>query len=125
MKNILTVTSIIESAAAVILLLFPSLFTSLLFGVTLDTPVAVIVARVGGATLFSLAVACWFVRNEENKAIAKGVVFAMLFYNTFITLIFIYAALFLSLSGFGLWAVILTHTTMSVWCIINLLKKTL
>lgn len=125
MKNILTVTSIIESAAAVVLLLFPSLFTSLLFGVTLDAPVAVIVARVAGAAIFSLAVACWLVRNDVNKTSAKGLVIAMLFYNTFITLILIYAALFISLSGFGLWPVIVTHTTMSVWCIINLLKKTM
>jgi hypothetical protein len=123
MKNILTVTSIIESAAAVILLLFPSLFTRLLFGVTLDTPIAVIVARVAGAALFSLAVACWFVRNEGNNSAAKGVVIAMFLYNTTITLILIYAALVLSLSGFGLWPVTLTHGAMSVWCIINLLKK--
>lgn len=123
MKNILTVTSIIESSAAVILLLFPSLFTSLLFGAKLDAPVALIVARVAGATLFSLGVACWFVRNEGNKAIAKGVVFAILFYNTSIALILIYAALFLLLSGFALWPIALTHMAMSVWCIINLSKK--
>jgi hypothetical protein len=125
MKNILTVTSIIESAAAVILLLFPSLFTSLLFGVPLDTPVAVIVARVAGATLFSLAVACWFVRNEGNEAIAKGVVIAMLFYNIFTTLIVIYAAFGLSLLGIGLWPVVLIHTSMSFWCLSTLFKKAL
>lgn len=123
MKNILTVTSIIESAAAVILLLFPSLFTSLLFGVTLDTPVAVIVARVAGVAILALSVACWFARNDGQSPAARGIVSAMLFYNITITLVLIYAALFLSLSGIGLWPVALLHTAMSVWCIINLLKK--
>lgn len=123
MKNILTVTSIIESPTAVILLVFPSLITRLLFGATLDTPIALIVARVAGAAILSLAVACWFARNDGQNPAARGLIIAMLFYNTAIALVLIYAALDLSLSGIGLWPVVLLHMAMSVWCIINLLKK--
>jgi hypothetical protein len=123
MKNILTVTSIIEFPTAVILLVFPSLIAKLLFGVTLDTPIAVIVARVAGAAILALAVACWFARNYGINSAANGLVVAMFLYNTSITLILIYAALVLSLSGIGLWPVVLLHMAMSVWCIINLLKK--
>ena len=123
MKNILTVTSIIEFPTAVVLLVFPSLIAKLLFGATLDTPIALIVARVAGAAILSLAVACWFARNDGINSAVNGLVVAMLLYNISITLILIYAALDLSLSGFGLWPVVLLHMAMSVWCIINLLKK--
>ncbi len=123
MKNILTVTSIIEFPTAFILLVFPSLITKLLFGATLDTPIALIVARVAGAAILALAVACWFARKDGINSAANGLVVAMLLYNTSITLLLIYAALVLSLSGIGLWPVTLTHGAMSVWCIINLLKK--
>ena len=123
MKNILTVTSIIEFPTAVVLLVFPSLIAKLLFGATLDTPIALIVARVAGAAILSLAVACWFARKDVINSAANGLVVAMLLYNISITLILIYAALGLSLLGFGLWPVVLLHMAMSVWCIINLLKK--
>jgi hypothetical protein len=123
MKNILTVTSIIEFPTAVILLVFPSLIAKLLFGATLDTPIALIVARVAGAAILSLAVACWFARNDGINSAVNGLVVAMLLYNISITLILIYAALDLSLSGIGLWPVVLLHMAMSVWCIISLLKK--
>jgi len=124
MKNILTVTSIIEFPTAVVLLVFPSLIAKLLFGATLDTPIALIVARVAGAAILSLAVACWFARNDGINSAVNGLVVAMLLYNISITLILIYAALGLSLLGFGLWPITLIHMAMSVWCIINLLKKT-
>jgi hypothetical protein len=124
MKNILTVTSIIEFPTAAILLVFPSLIARLLFGATLDTPIALIVARVAGAAILSLAVACWFARKDGINSAANGLVVAMLLYNISITLILIYAALGLSLLGFGLWPITLIHMAMSVWCIINLLKKT-
>ena len=123
MKNILTVTSIIEFPTAVVLLVFPSLIAKLLFGATLDTPIALIVARVAGAAILSLAVACWFARNDGINSAVNGLVVAMLLYNTAIALILIYAALVLSLSGIGLWPVVLLHMAMSVWCIISLLKK--
>lgn len=125
MKNILTVSSIIEFPTAVILLVFPSLIAKLLFGTSLDTPIALIVARVAGAAILALAVACWFARKEGNNSAVNGLVVAMLLYNSSITLLLIYAALVLSLSGIGLWPVTLTHAAMSVWCIINLLKKTI
>lgn len=124
MRSILTFTSIIESATGLVLIVLPSLLTKLLFASKLDTPVTLTVARVAGAAILALAAACWFARNDGQNPAARGIVRAMLLYNIAIALVLIYAALDLSLSGIGLWPVVLIHMAMSVWCIINLLKKT-
>lgn len=125
MKNILTFTSIIESATGLTLLVLPSFLIKILFASTLDTPITVTVARVAGVAILALGIACWFARNEGQNPAARGLVIAMLLYNTVIALVLIYAALGLSLLGLGLWPVVLLHMTMSVWCIINLSKNKL
>jgi hypothetical protein len=123
MKSILTFTSIIESGTGLVLIIHPLLLTKFLFASTLDTPVTLTFARLAGVTILALAVACWFARNEGQHPAARGLVSAMLLYNTGVTLVLIYAALGLSLLGIGLWPIVLIHLAMSVWCISNLLKK--
>ena len=125
MKILLTTTAILESATGLVLIAVPSLLTWILFDSTLDTTVAQTVARVAGVALLSLALACWFVRNDRQSNAARGLVSALLLYNTAISIVFVYAAFGLSLSGFGLLPVVLIHLALSVWCAASLLNKPL
>jgi hypothetical protein len=111
MKKLLTITAIIEAATGLGLLVVPSVIARVLLGATLDAPAAVTVARVAGAALLALGVACWLAR--EN---GRALVVAMLFYNVIAVVILAYAALGLEFSGIGLWPAIGLHTALAGWC---------
>ena len=79
MKTLHTVTAVIELGAGLALLCVPSPVGVLLLGSPLDTPTALSVARVGGAGLLSLGVACWLARGDSESRAARGLVAAMCF----------------------------------------------
>ena len=124
-KNLLTVIAIIEFGTGLVLVTFPSLLTRLLFGLLLDTLVSFTVARVAGVAIVALSVACWLARNDGQSPAARGLVIAMVLYNIAVVIVLVYTALGLSLSGIGLWPVVVLHIAMSVWCIMSLANKPL
>jgi hypothetical protein len=118
MKHLLAITAAIESGTGIGLLIAPSVPARLLLGAPLDGPVALTVARVGGAGLLTLGVACWLARNS-----GRALVVAMLFYNVAALAILAYAAVGLALSGLGLWPAIGLHTTLAGWCAAALMSS--
>jgi hypothetical protein len=117
MKTLLTVTAAVETATGLALLGLPSLVVSLLLGGSLDTPAALVVARVTGAALLALGVACWLARNDEKSGAAVGLVTAMTLYNVAAVSVFVYASAGLGLSGIGLWPAVILHAALAIWCI--------
>lgn len=117
MKNLLIVTAGIEAATGLALLGLPLLVASLLLGASLDMHAALVVARVTGAALLALGVACWMARNDGKSRAAAGVVTAMLLYNVAAVSVFLYASIGLALSGIGLWPAILLHAALAAWCV--------
>jgi len=117
MKSLLIVTAVVEAATGLALLGLPSLVASLLLGASLDTSAGLVVARMTGAALFALAVACWLARNDEKSRAVAGVVTAMLLYNVAAVSVLVYAGIGLSLSGIGLWPAVLLHAALAIWCI--------
>jgi len=111
MKKLLAITAIIECATGIGLLVVPSVVAQVLLGGTLDARAAVTVARVAGAALLALGVACWLARDD-----GRALVVAMLFYNVIAVAILAYAAISLALSGIGLWPAIGLHTGLAGWC---------
>jgi hypothetical protein len=118
-KLLLLVTSGVEVGAGLLLLVAPALGAKLLFGNPLDSPQAVGVARMGGAALLALGVACWLERNRENQE-TRGLLGGMLVYNSGAVLILGYAALVTKLHGVVLWPGIVLHTGLFAWCIRSL-----
>jgi hypothetical protein len=121
MKNVLTVTAVIEVGAGLLLVALPSLATALLFGPSLDTPAGVV--RVAGAVLLATGVACWLARNDGQSRLARGLVGAMVFYNAAVLTVFVYVGLGLGLSSDGLWPAALIHAVMAAWCVMSLLRR--
>jgi hypothetical protein len=115
LKRLLAITAAIEAGTGIGLLVVPSVIAQVLLGATLDAPAAVTVARVAGAALLALGVACWLARND-----GRALVVAMLFYNVIAVAILAYAAVGLALSGIGLWPAIGLHTGLAGWCAIAL-----
>ena len=111
MKRLLVVTAVLEAGTGLGLLIVPSVVAQVLLGGTLDAPAAVTVARVAGAALLALGIACWLARAD-----GRALVVAMFFYNVAAISVLAYAALGLELSGIGLWPAIGLHTALAVWC---------
>ena len=117
MKLLLTITTVLEAFTGIGLIVFPSIVISLLVGTLPDGAVVATLARIAGAALISLAIACWLSRNN---AAATRIVKAMLFYNLAATALLLYASIGDKLSGAGLWPAILLHAGLAVWCFIAL-----
>mgnify|MGYP001291958535 CR=1 FL=1 len=126
MKNIkgngrfLTLTAIFECATAIALLAAPQTFILLLFEVALNEPIAILVAQIAGAALFTIAIACWQSRNFLNEPLTFGLLQALLFYNIAVALLLVYGAMNYSLISAGVLLVTITHFLFAVWCAIIL-----
>jgi hypothetical protein len=123
MKNLQTVTAVIELGAGLALIGFPSAAVALLLGSPLDTPAAVTLGRVAGTALFALGIACWLARSDVQSRAARGLVAAMVFYNFAVVALFAFAGLGLGLRGVALWPAVVLHMMMAVWCIACLRRK--
>ena len=123
MKNVLTLTAVIEVGTGLVLVTLPSLLVTLLLGSSLDTPVALIVARVAGVALLALGVACWLARHDGQSRAARGLVGAMVLHNAAIATVLVYAGIGLGLSSIGLWPTVMLHAVMTVWCVMRLIDK--
>ena len=119
MRLLLIIAAVLEAGAGLALLLMPTVAVSMLLGAPLDTPTGLVAARVAGAALVALAVACWRARNGDRGSPAAGVVEAMLVYNFAATVVLVYAGLRLEMNGSLLWPAIVLHLCLGGWCILN------
>lgn len=118
MKKLLIATVLVEAGTGLGALIAPSVLTQVLLGAPLEGGVALTVARVAGAALLALALACWLSRNN-----GRAMVVTMLFYNIAAAAILVHAALGLALSAIGLWPAIGLHTVLAGWCAAALKKN--
>jgi hypothetical protein len=113
----LRATALLEGGMALAFLLVPSLPSELLFGQAPQTPVGQILGRFVGALMLSLAIVCWPAGNDARSPIAYSVVKAMLFYDTVVTALLVYARVNLGLSANLLWLGVIVHVILGAWCI--------
>lgn len=116
-RALLAVTAILEGSLGVVLLAVPALLTPILLGGSLDTSAAVVVARLAGAALISLGVACWFGSRDAQGRTAVGIVAAMLLYNIAAVVLLVSARFCLGMTGIGLLPASALHVALAVWCI--------
>ncbi|MFZ1746064.1 MAG: hypothetical protein WAU17_09100 [Nitrospirales bacterium] len=117
LRSLFIVTAILEAGTGLALVLSPSTPAAILVGASFDTDSGLIVARIAGAALFSLGLACWFARDDGQSYAARGLVSAMLVYNFAVVGVLVYAGMGLRLSGNGMWPAALLHTGLAIWCL--------
>jgi len=122
MKNLLTITAIIETLTGLLLVALPSLVTSLLLDTALDNPAAITVARIAGIALMALGIACWMARHDNHSSGVKGLIAGLIVYNGGAIAVLAYAEIGLSLAGIGLWPVVLVHFVMAIWSCLSLMN---
>jgi hypothetical protein len=124
-KTLHSVTAVIELGAGLAFLCLPSTTAKLLVGLPLDTATALTVARICGAGLFSLGVACWLARGDSQSHAARGLVAAILLYDVAAVAILAFAGIGFGLHGVALWPAVVLHAVMTVWCVVCLRRRPL
>jgi hypothetical protein len=122
-KILLTTTVVIELGAGLALLCCPSAMVTIVVGVLLETPADLTVARVGGAGLFALGLACWLARGDPQSRTARGLVAAMLVYDVAAVAVLTFAGIGFGLRGVALWAAVILHAVITIWCVACLLHS--
>jgi hypothetical protein len=118
-NTLFATTAVIEAGAGLALLCLPSAAAKLLLGAPLQEPAAFTVARVGGAGLFTLGIACWLASSDTQSSAARGLTTAMVVYNLGVALILGAAGLRLPPVGVILWPAVVLHAAMTAWCIMT------
>ena len=116
-RTLFIATALMEAGTGVALLLSPSLVTGIILGVSLDGTGAPVVARLAGAALLSIGVACWLARDDGPGRATRGLVAALLLYNVVAAAVLAHAGLGLGLTGIGLWPATALHVAMAAWCL--------
>ena len=119
MKLLLILAAVTEAVAGLALLLIPTVAVSMLLGNPLDTPTGLVAARIAGAALAALAIACWQARNGDRGSPAIGVIEAMSFYNFAAAMVLVYAGIRLDLRSALLWPAIVLHLGVGAWCVLK------
>jgi len=96
----------------------PSATVSVLLDAPLRESAGLLLGRLGGVSLMSLALGCWLAKNERTSSIVM--VKAMILYNVGAISLLVYAALIEKISGIGLWPAILTHIGLLIWSLLSL-----
>ncbi len=122
-KLLLPITGAVEAATGLLLLIAPSILVELLLGEPPGSPAGITVARVTGAALLTLGIACWLAREDAASRAAKGLIVAMLLYNVAVVAVLVIAWTSEGLSGIGLLPVVLAHAVLAAWCVAGLVMR--
>ena len=121
-QHLLIVSALVETATGVLLLVAPTRVAALLLGASLDERAALVVARMAGAGLLSLGCACWFARDHGPTRAVRGLVAAMLLYNSAAVAVLANAGAG-GLVGTLTWPAVGLHAALGVWCIACLMSS--
>jgi hypothetical protein len=115
-RTLLIVTALVETPIGLMLLVSPAPVVALLLGVSLDAPAALIVGRIAGAALLSLGGTCWLARDDGPSRATRGLVAALLLYNSVAVAVLTNAATGVRLVGVLMWPAVALHAVLAVWC---------
>ena len=116
MKKLLALAAVVEAATGLALIAVPGIVVRLLLGAEISGA-SMPLGRVAGAALLALGVACWLARDDTQSRTERGLVVAMLTYNTVVTAVLAFAGIGLGLYGVVLWPAVALHAAMAVWCV--------
>jgi hypothetical protein len=119
----LIMTAFTEVGTGLLLLVLPSVPLSLLLGVEGALPETLFVARLTGAALLAIGIACWLGRNDQGHPAEAGLLAGALIYDVAAAALLAYAGLVLRMIGLALWAAVALHAALAFWCVVCLSVK--
>jgi hypothetical protein len=118
-RLLLIVTALFEVATGVLLLAWPSELLTLVLGPT-SVSMGLTGARVAGAVLLMLGVACWFKREAGQLPAGRRLIAILLAYNIAVAAVLAIAGVRYGFAGIALWPVVAAHAALAAWCAASL-----
>lgn len=112
----------LEILAGLAALIIPAMMVSLLFGVSMD-PIASVLARLFGAGVFALGLACLKARDDVGSPAGVAMSIGITAYNVLAAVVLIWAAEELGLGGILLWGAGIGHATLGALFVLALFKR--
>jgi hypothetical protein len=113
LRLLLTVSGGSEALVGVLTLISPATVVSVLLGEPTDS-IAVLLARLFGAGVFGLGLACLRARDDVESAAGLAVTIGITSYNVLAAVLLVWAAAGLGLGGLALWAAGIGHAVLGV-----------
>ena len=104
-----------EASIGLGLLFLPSVPFALLLGLESVAVDAIFVGRIAGAALLSIGAASWVARTDELNSSLFGLLIGILFYNTAVSILLVYAGTVLKMTGVMLWPTVAFHAILALW----------
>ena len=117
-KYLLIATALAEAGTGLLLLVWPPVLFALLLGVDQAAPDTTVCARIAGAALLAIGVACWIGRSDSRSPAQVGLLIAVLIYDVGAAVILAYTGLFVHLVGIALWPAVVLHAALAIWCFV-------
>jgi len=114
-KLFLVVVAAVEAATGLGLLLLPSAAFALLLGLDSAAVEAIFVGRIAGTALLAIGVASWMARRDRVSHSLFGLLIGILIYNTGVSILLVYSAAVLKMTGVMLWPTVLFHALLAIW----------
>ena len=114
-KLFLVVIAAVEAATGLGLLLLPSVPFALLLGLESATVESIFVGRIAGAALLAIGAASWMARKDALNPSLFGLLAGILIYNTAVSILLVYSAVVLKMTGVMLWPTVAFHALLAVW----------
>jgi hypothetical protein len=119
-KSLLIITAVFEVLTGLALLASPSRAGVSLTGSPIDSAAGVIVARVAGAALLAIGVACWLARDHGHSAGGHALIWGLLTYNVAAAAVLGFAGIASAANGPAIWPGTAAHVGLAVFCIVAL-----
>jgi len=120
---LLIVTALVEAGTGLFLLVCPSIPLALLLGAERPSLEASFLARIAGAALLAIGVACWLARNDQGGSALLSLLAGVLIYDVAAAALLTYAGLVLSMVGLALWPAVVLHAALAIWCVMTFWRK--
>jgi hypothetical protein len=117
-KYLLIATALAEAGTGLLLLVWPPVLLALLLGVDQASSETITCARVAGAALLAIGVACWIGRSDTHGAAQLGLLIGVFTYDVAAALILACTGLFVNLVGIALWPAVVLHAALATWCFV-------
>lgn len=122
LRFLLTLAGGLEILAGSAALIIPAPVVSLLLGVSID-PIASVLARLFGAGVFALGLACLKARHDVGSPAGLAVSIGITAYNILAAVVLLRTAAGSDLGGLLLWAAGISHATLGGLFVLALFKR--
>jgi len=122
LRLLLTISGGLEILAGSAALIVPAPVVSLLLGVSMD-PIGSVLARLFGAGVFALGLACLKARNDVGSPAGVAVSIGITAYNILAAVVLLWTAAASGLGGLLLWGAGIGHAMLGVLFVSALLKN--